>query len=120
MMKLAAAATVLATASAGASKLVNPCLDETQPFAKQPWCNASLSVEARIADMLGRMTLAEKIASLGTSQNAVPSLGLPAYNWRTEGEHGVRYATWDAETPYATSFAFPSCLAMSFNRSRRA
>jgi xylan 1,4-beta-xylosidase len=74
-------------------------------------------VEQRIDDMIGRMTLAEKIASLGSSNNAIPSLGLPAYSWRSEAEHGIEYARFDQLTPYDTDFAFPTTLAMSFNKS---
>ena len=62
------------------------------------------------------MSLAEKIASLGSSKNAVPSLGLPNYNWRSEAEHGIEYARFDSLTPYATDFAFPITTAMSFNK----
>ena len=66
--------------------------------------------------MIARMTLAEKIASLGSSNNAIPSLGLPSYSWRSEAEHGIEYARFDQLTPYATDFAFPTTLAMSFNK----
>ena len=67
--------------------------------------------------MISRMTLAEKIGSLGSSKNAIPSLGLPSYSWRSEAEHGIEYARFDKLTPYATDFAFPTTLAMSFNKS---
>lgn len=74
-------------------------------------------MEQRIDDMIRRMTLAEKIASLGSSNNAIASLGLPSYSWRSEAEHGIEYARFDQLTPYATDFAFPTTLAMSFNKS---
>ena len=153
MMKLAFAATLLASASAGASKLVNPCLDATQPYAKQPWCawaslhllprhtrshdaarptrppmpltaallarphlragNASLDIDTRAADMVSRMDLKkEKIPNLDTSGSAIPSLGLPGYNWWEEASSGV-----SVQAPRGTTkFAYPITTGMSFNR----
>ena len=100
--------------------LVNPCLKS--PHASSPWCNSTLPLEARIDDMLARMTQQEKINNLASHDTAIPSLGLPDYEWRGEAEHGVSYARFKppfpaAQTPYSTSFAFPITLAMSFNRS---
>ena len=43
------------------------------------------------------MSTAEKIASLGSTKNAVPSLSLPTYNWRSEGEHGVQHVVGSAQ-----------------------
>ena len=53
---------VCALGVAGAITLNNPCLDSTQPYAKQPWCNATLPIATRVADMVSRMDLkTEKI-----------------------------------------------------------
>lgn len=53
--------------------------------------HASLcSVDARVADMIGRMTIQEKIANLDTQAPAIASLGLNAYKWvdrRTPSTH---------------------------------
>jgi hypothetical protein len=89
----------------------------TKPYHNQSWCDPALPVEQRIDDMISRMSLPEKIASLASSNNAIPSLGLPSYSWRSEAEHGIEYARFDQLTPYATDFAFPTTLAMSFNKS---
>ena len=98
--------------------LNNPCL-EVSPQAAQPWCNHTLPVGERVADMLSRMTLAEKIASLDTESPAIPSLGLNAYNWWGEATHGIsdKHANFSDSTPAATNFAFPITAAASFNRS---
>jgi hypothetical protein len=69
--------------------LVNPCLDSSKPFSKQPWCDATLDYDTRVEDMISRMTLAEKIGALDTKTPAIPSLGLPAYNWWSEATHGL-------------------------------
>ena len=100
------------------SPLNNPCA-AAGPRALQPWCNHTLPVDARVADMVGRMTLAEKIASLDTESPAIASLGLNAYNWWSESTHGVsdKHANFSGATPEATNFAFPITTAASFNRS---
>ena len=96
---------------------VNPCLNQSMPFAKQKWCDDTLAIGARVEDMIGRMTLAEKIGSLASSKNPVPSLGLPSYNWRSEANNGVDYYSSAPPTPHSTKFAWPTTTAMAFNRS---
>ena len=54
-------------------KLSNPCLAE--PFSSMPFCNASLTIDQRAKDAVGRMSLEEKIDALGTKQGPTPSLG---------------------------------------------
>jgi hypothetical protein len=44
----------------------------------QLWCNASLPIDERVADMVSRMTLTEKIANLDTGGGTIRSLGLSA------------------------------------------
>lgn len=56
-------------------------------FAKQLWCDPTRSIEERVDDMIARMSLEDKVASLASSDNAAPSLGLPTYNWRSEVSH---------------------------------
>ena len=50
----------------------NPCLGAT-PQSSLPWCNHTLPVSVRVADMLSRMTIAEKIAQLDTEAPAIAS-----------------------------------------------
>jgi hypothetical protein len=97
--------------------LNNPCLDSASAFSKQPWCNATLPIDVRVADMVSRMTIAEKIDSLDTTANPIKSLGLNAYNWWSEATHGISHVQNDDVTPYESNFAFPITTAMSFNRS---
>jgi len=78
---------LLAQATAAAPSNGNPCRNST--FSALPFCDATKSVDARVADLLRRLTLAEKITQLttgngvngGTSDNALPRLGIPHYNW---------------------------------------
>ena len=46
-------------------------------------------LDARIDDLLGQLTLPEKINQLVHENNAVERLGIPAYNWWNEACHGV-------------------------------
>lgn len=54
--------------------LQNPCLQPASGQTGLPWCNHTLPVAARVADMISRMSVKEKITQLGTSSPAVPSL----------------------------------------------
>lgn len=61
--------------------LQNPCLNASTGQASLPWCNATLPISTRVADMIGRMSVAEKITQLGTESPGVPSLHLVKYDW---------------------------------------
>ncbi len=67
------------------------------------------SIEKRSKDLLNRLTLEEKISLLGFRSAAVPSLGIPAYNWWNEALHGV------ARAGLATVFPQAIGMAASFN-----
>lgn len=64
----------------------------------------------RVADLISRLSLAEKINQLVHENNAVPHLGLPAYNWWSEGCHGV------GRNGRATVFPQVIGLAATWNR----
>jgi beta-glucosidase len=54
-----------------------------------PFQDTSLPFEARAADLVGRLTLDEKVAQMQDRAPAIPRLGIPAYNWWNEALHGV-------------------------------
>ena len=54
-----------------------------------PYLNPGLSVEIRVNDMVGRMTLDEKISQMMNTAPAIDRLGIPAYDWWNECLHGV-------------------------------
>lgn len=74
-----------------------------------PFRRAGQPLESRVKDLLGRLTLEEKIALLGFRSKAVPHLGIPAYNWWNEALHGV------ARAGKATVFPQAIALAASFS-----
>jgi beta-glucosidase len=51
--------------------------------------NPSLPPEQRAADLVHRMTLAEKATQMQNNSAAVPRLNVPAYQWWSEALHGV-------------------------------
>lgn len=80
-----------------------------------PFQDPSLSVDARVQDLLGRLTRAEKLSLLHQYQPAVPRLGLPAFKTGTEALHGVAWSndptTGAVVTARAT--AFPQALGLA-------
>jgi beta-glucosidase len=73
--------------------------------AAYPFREEGQPMEARVKDLLGRLTLEEKISLLGYSSKPVPRLGIPAYNWWNEALHGVARA--------GTATVFPQAIAMA-------
>lgn len=63
-----------------------------------PYQNTALSPEQRAADLVSRMNLEEKVSQTMNRSAAIPRLGVPAYNWWSEGLHGI------ARSGYATVF----------------
>jgi hypothetical protein len=45
--------------------------------ATWPICDPTQALDVRAADLVGRLTLADKIAALGTGTPQLPSVGLP-------------------------------------------
>jgi len=78
--------------------------ETTRPGA-YPFQNPSLTGDARVGDLLSRMTLAEKAAQMLHDAPAIPRLGIPAYNWWNEGLHGVARAGIATVFPQAIGLA---------------
>lgn len=73
------------------------------------YLDKSLSPEERAADLLKRLTLEEKGTLMKNKSEAVPRLGIKAYNWWNEALHGV------ARNGSATVFPQPVGMAASFD-----
>jgi len=74
-----------------------------------PFRNPGLPVEKRVDDLLSRMTLEEKVSQMVHTAAAIPRLGIPEYNWWSEGLHGA------AREGYATVFPQAIGLAATFD-----
>jgi beta-glucosidase len=70
-----------------------------------PYMNTALPIDQRVKDLVGRMTLEEKVSQMRDHAVAIPRLGVPKYDWWNEGLHGVAFAG------YATNF--PQVIGMA-------
>jgi len=70
-----------------------------------PYQDPRLPIDQRVADLVSRMTLDEKIAQMMNAAPAIPRLGVPAYDYWSEGLHGI------ARAGYATMF--PQAIGMA-------
>jgi hypothetical protein len=76
------------------------CVDAGSPQPPAYWCgqggranwticDAAADINARAADLVSRLSLADKYLALGTATPLLPSVGLPAYQWWSEATHGI-------------------------------
>ncbi len=75
-----------------------------------PFQNPNLPIAQRVDDLVSRMTLQEKVSQMTDGAPAIPRLGIPAYEWWSEGLHGL----WNTPT---TVFPEPIGLAATFDLS---
>ncbi len=73
--------------------------------AKLPYQNESLPFDARVRDLVGRMTLDEKVNQMKDVAPAIPRLGVPEYNWWNEALHGVARSGLATVFPQAIGLA---------------
>jgi beta-glucosidase len=64
-----------------------------------------LPTEARVDDLIARMTLEEKVSQLMNAAPAIPRLDIPAYDWWNESLHGVARAGFATVFPQAMGLA---------------
>ncbi|CAJ1875826.1 unnamed protein product [Sphenostylis stenocarpa] len=86
-----------------------------------PFCNVSVAMAERVKDLIGRLTLEEKVRLLVNNAAAVPRLGMKGYEWWSEALHGVSNVgpgvKFNPQFPGATSFPQVITTAASFNAS---
>src|SRR5688572_1823626 len=81
-----------------------------------PFRDPSLALDARIADLVGRLTLDEKISLLHQYQPAVPRLGIDLFKAGTEALHGVAWSNDfnnNGNVVTANATAFPQALGLA-------
>src|SRR5580700_1339124 len=98
-----------------AAALFSLCVAQPRPTYKDP----AAPIDKRVADLVSRMTLEEKVSQLMNDSAAIDRLDVPAYNWWNECLHGVARAgratvfpetiglaaTWDTDLLFRVSTA---------------
>ncbi|MGI4734725.1 MAG: glycoside hydrolase family 3 C-terminal domain-containing protein [Janthinobacterium lividum] len=74
--------------------------------AAYPFQNPDLPLDQRVDDLVGRLTLPEKVSQMLNASPAIDRLGIPAYNWWNEALHGV------ARTSMKTT-VFPQAIGLA-------
>ncbi len=74
-----------------------------------PFRDTALTREQRVEDLLGRLTLEEKLSMMQHNTPAVERLGLKPYSWWNEALHGV------GRNGTAHVYPMPIALAATFN-----
>src|SRR5512136_1209844 len=73
----------------------------TTPAYRDP----TLPTPTRVDDLIGRMTLVEKVSQMAYDSPAIERLGMPKYNWWNECLHGVARAGVATVFPQAIGLA---------------
>ena len=74
-----------------------------------PYQNPELTAEQRADDLLGRLTLEEKVKLMMDTSPAIPRLGIPQFQWWNEALHGV------GRNGFATVFPITMAMAASWD-----
>ena len=92
---------VLLPAFSAARSLSQPRKTQSLP----PYKNPNLPIEARVNDLVSRMTLEEKVSQMMNAAPAIERLGIPQYDWWNEALHGVARA--------GTATVFPQAIGLA-------
>ena len=81
----------------------------TTAYAQLPYQNATLSAAERANDLLGRLTLEEKVSLMMDTSPAIERLGIPKFQWWNEALHGI------GRNGFATVFPITMGMAASWD-----
>ena len=66
---------------------VDPC--SLEPAKSMSFCDTSLPLETRVADLVANLTLDEKLGLFANGADGIPRLNIWDYQWWSEALHGV-------------------------------
>ncbi len=87
------------------SLLLAGALAAASPAAAQLYRDPTAPIPARVDDLVGRMTLDEKVRQLQNGAPGIPRLGILPYDWWNEALHGVARAGEATMFPQAIGMA---------------
>ncbi|MDH2416229.1 glycoside hydrolase family 3 C-terminal domain-containing protein [Nocardioides sp. CER19] len=107
---LAAGATALAPTATSVAADPDPSTCNSLPFR-----DTSRSMQARLDDLMGRLTLDEKIGLMHQYQQPIPRLCIGLFKAGTEALHGVAWSNsyQDNSVVTATATAFPQAVGLA-------
>jgi hypothetical protein len=114
MSLLSILALVLVACASPLAQPVTALTCSDPPLSSFPYCNTSLPVDARVADLLARMSPGEKAAILDAGVPAIPRLGLPSMS-SGEALHGACSGCLSPDK-CPTSFPAPIALGAAFDQ----
>lgn len=80
-------------------------MSTTNTSDRPPFRDPSLDIDARVDDLVGKLTVEEKILQTLYQAPAIERLGIEAYNWWNEALHGVARA--------GVATVFPQAIGMA-------
>ncbi|GBF87380.1 beta-D-xylosidase 2-like [Raphidocelis subcapitata] len=86
-----------------------------QQTGAETWRDATLPPAERAADLVGRLTLQEKLTQLHNYQKPLPRLGVPGFEFLNECLHGYWEQSPGSTAP-PTIFPQPLAMASTFDR----
>lgn len=83
-------------------------------FTRQAYTNFITAPLDRARSLVALYTLEEKINATSSGSPGVPRLGIPPYQWWSEGLHGIAgpYTNFSNEGEYSYSTSFPQPILM--------
>ncbi|KAF2199971.1 glycoside hydrolase [Delitschia confertaspora ATCC 74209] len=96
----------------GAYALFPDCVNG--PLKNNTICDTSKSPVERAKALISLYTIEEKINATGSTAPGVPRLGIPGYEWWSEGLHGIAgpYTNFSDSGDYSYSTSFPQPITM--------
>ena len=91
----------------------NPWLDLNKNNIQDDYENPSLAIDVRIEDLMGRMTVEEKISQLQGFSKSIERLGIDAYVWRNEALHGVMANDENCDNCINETTVFPQSIGLA-------
>jgi beta-D-xylosidase 4 len=85
------------------------------PLKSNGVCDKTLNATQRAQALIGQLTVTEKIANLNNAAPGVSRLGLPTYQWWSEGLHGVANSpgvSFASGGNYSSATSFPQPIVI--------